>query len=41
MTAQDIDALIANAEPIDYGFDTLDSDVAIGFAREFLKAIER
>jgi predicted RNase H-like nuclease (RuvC/YqgF family) len=41
MTAQDIDALIANAEPIDYGFDTVDSDVAIGFAREFLKAIER
>jgi hypothetical protein len=41
MTAQDIDALIANAEPIDYGFDTLDSDVAIGFAREFLKAIEK
>jgi predicted RNase H-like nuclease (RuvC/YqgF family) len=41
MTAQDIDALIANAESIEYGFDTLDSDVAIGFAREFLKAIER
>lgn len=41
MTAQDIDALIANAESIEYGFDTLDSDVAIGFAREFLKAIEK
>jgi predicted RNase H-like nuclease (RuvC/YqgF family) len=41
VTSQNIDALIANAEPIDYGFDTLDSDVAIGFAREFLKAIER
>jgi predicted RNase H-like nuclease (RuvC/YqgF family) len=41
MTTQDIDALIANAESIEYGFDTLDSDVAIGFAREFLKAIER
>ena len=40
MSAQDIDALIANAEPIEYGFDTIDSDVAIGFAREFLKAIE-
>ena len=41
MTEQDFDALIANAEPIEYGFDTLDSDVAIGFAREFLKAIEK
>ena len=41
MSAQDIDALIANAEPIEYGFDTLDSNVAIGFAREFLKAIEK
>ena len=41
MTAQDIDALIANAESIEYGFDTLDSNVAIGFAREFLKAIEK
>lgn len=41
MSAQDIDALIANAEPIEYGFDTLDSDVAIGFAREFLKTIEK
>lgn len=41
MTAQNIDALIANAEPIEYGFDTLDSNVAIGFAREFLKAIEK
>lgn len=41
MSAQDIDALIANAEPIEYGFDTLDSYVAIGFAREFLKAIEK
>lgn len=41
MSAQDIDDLIANAEPIEYGFDTLDSNVAIGFAREFLKAIER
>lgn len=41
MLAQDIDALIANAEPIEYGFDTLDSNVAIGFAREFLKAIEK
>ena len=41
MSAQDIDALIANAESIEYGFDTLDSDVAIGFAREFLKAIEK
>jgi hypothetical protein len=41
MSAQDIDALIANAEPIEYGFDTLDSDVAIGFARQFLKAIEK
>ena len=40
MSAQDIDALIANAEPIEYGFDTLDSNVAIGFAREFLKANE-
>lgn len=41
MSAQDIDALIANAEPIEYGFDTLDNNVAIGFAREFLKAIEK
>jgi hypothetical protein len=41
MSAQDIDALIANAEPIEYGFDTLDSYVAIGFTREFLKAIEK
>ena len=41
MSAQDIDALIANAEPIEYGFDTLDSYVAIGFAREFLKTIEK
>ena len=41
MTSQDIDALIANAESIEYGFDTLDSNVAIGFAREFLKAIEK
>lgn len=41
MTAQDFDALIANAEPIEYGFNTLDSNVAIGFAREFLKAIEK
>ena len=41
MSAQDIDALIANAEPIEYGFETLDSNVAIGFAREFLKAIEK
>lgn len=41
MSAQDIDALIANAEPIEYGFDTLDSDVAIEFAREFMKAIEK
>lgn len=41
MTAQDFDVLIANAESIEYGFYTLDSDVAIGFAREFLKAIER
>jgi predicted RNase H-like nuclease (RuvC/YqgF family) len=41
MTSQDIDALIANAESIEYGFDTLDSDVAIEFAREFLKAIEK
>lgn len=41
MTTQDFDALIANAEPIEYGFDTLDSNVAIGFAREFLKAIEK
>lgn len=41
MTEQDFDALIANAEPIEYGFDTLDSNVAIGFAREFLKAIEK
>lgn len=40
MSAQDIDALISNAEPIEYGFDTLDNNVAIGFAREFLKAIE-
>lgn len=41
MTAQNFDALIANSESIEYGFDTLDSDVAIGFAREFLKAIEK
>ena len=41
ITSQNIDALIANAESIEYGFDTLDSDVAIGFAREFLKAIEK
>ena len=41
MSAQDIDALIANAEPIEYGFETLDSNVAIGFAREFLKANEK
>ena len=41
MSAQDIDALIANAEPIEYGFETLDSNVAIGFAREFLKVIEK
>lgn len=41
MTSQNIDALIANAEPIEYGFDTLDSNVAIGFARQFLKAIEK
>ena len=34
VSAQDFDA-------IEYGFDTLDSDVAIGFAREFLKAIEK
>ncbi len=41
MTEQDFDALIANSESIEYGFDTLDSDVAIGFAREFLKVIEK
>ena len=41
MTAQEIDSLIANAESIEYGFDTLDSEVAIEFAREFLKAIEK
>lgn len=42
MTTQDIDALIANAKSIEYyGFETLDSDVAIEFAREFLKAIEK
>lgn len=40
ITSQNIDALIANAESIEYGFDTLDSNVAIGFARQFLKAIE-
>jgi hypothetical protein len=40
VTSQNIDALIANSESIEYGFDTLDSDVAIGFARQFLKAIE-
>ena len=41
MTEQEIDALIANAESIEYGFETLDSNVAIGFAREFLKTIEK
>lgn len=41
MTAQNIDTMIANAESIEYGFDTLDSNVAIGFARQFLKAIEK
>ena len=41
MTAQEIDSLIANAESIEYGFDTMDCEVAIEFAREFLKAIEK